>query len=60
MSRWWDEPELTLFAHTGDVLLAEQFAAWCQHATEALASIIGVDMDAIDDGLARFVREGEL
>lgn len=60
MSRWWDDPELVLLAHTGDIALAEQFAAWCQHATETLGAIIGVDMDAIDDGLARFVGEGEL
>jgi len=57
--RWWDEPELTLFAHTGDIGLAEQFAAWCQHATETLGAITGVDMAAVDDGLARFLREGE-
>lgn len=60
MSRWWDEPELTLFAHTGDIGLAEQFAAWwpTRHRNTR-SDHRGLDMAAVDDGLARFLREGE-
>lgn len=59
MSRWWDDSELVLLAHTGDMQLAEDFAAWCQQSTETLGAITGVDMDAMDQCLARFVNEGE-
>ena len=54
--RWWDEPELTLLAHTGDVLLAEQFAAWRQQSTANLLSVIGLSEDDISAGLTNFVR----
>lgn len=54
---WWDEPELTLLAHTGDVLLAEQFAAWCQQSTADLMSVIGLSEDDINAGLTNFVRD---
>ncbi|MGQ9348974.1 hypothetical protein [Mycolicibacterium gilvum] len=60
--RWWDEPELTLLAYTGDVLMAEQFAAWCQQSTANLLSVLGLSEDDINTGLTNFVHrdaEGE-
>lgn len=59
MSRWWDDSELVLLAHTGDMKLAEDFAAWCQQSTETLAAITGINIDDIDQRLARFVNEGK-
>jgi len=56
VNRWWDESELVLLAHTGDVALAEQFAAWCQQSTETLAAMTGISVDDTNEGLARFVE----
>lgn len=55
--RWWDEPELVLLAHTGNVQLAEQFAAWCQTATANLLAVIGLSEEDINAGLTNFVRD---
>jgi len=54
--RWWDDSELVLLAHTGDIQLAEDFAAWCQQSTETLAAITGISMDDTNEGLAKFVE----
>ncbi|MEN6547477.1 MAG: hypothetical protein ABFE07_15700 [Armatimonadia bacterium] len=56
MSRWWDDSELALLAHTGDIQLAVDFAAWCQQSTETLAAITGISVDDTNEGLARFVE----
>lgn len=55
--RWWDEPELVLLAHTGDVLMAEQFAAWCQQSTADLMAVIRLSEDDINTGLTNFVQD---
>lgn len=56
MAKWWDDAELVLLAHTGNVELAEQFAAWCQNADETLSSLLGVDPAAFNGALTRFVN----
>ena len=54
--RWWDDAEIVLLAHTGNVELAEQFAAWCQSADETLLSLAGIDADTFNNALTDFVR----
>jgi hypothetical protein len=39
--RWWDDAEIVLLAHTGNVDLTDQFAAWCQGINEELLKMIG-------------------
>ena len=55
--RWWDDAEIVLLAHTGNVELAEQFAAWCRHADEVLLGLMGFDAEAFNDACTRFVRD---
>lgn len=57
--KWWDEPAITLLAHTGDVELAEQFAAWCKQGHEDLCRVVGVDPETFDQtGMVDFIRGG--
>ena len=60
MSRWWDDAELILLAHTGNVELAEQFSAWCQSADETLLGLLGIDAATFNDALTDFVRGAQL
>lgn len=60
MIHWWDDAEIALLAHTGNVELAEQFAAWCKSADDTLLSIVGIDPETFNAGLTKFVQRCQI
>ena len=57
-AKWWDESELVLLAHTGDIHRAADFAAWSQQTTRRLEMLTGESWDEMVKRLAMLVEEG--